>query len=101
MSYTETMLEYVYDQYCLSYNMEDALDFIEDEIDFTREEIKDMIQHTMEVEASIESPTPQLSEQIQKYSVPPVTHLIKLNLQHLRIYKIVVLIRIESYISIS
>ncbi|MDC0960191.1 hypothetical protein OAR37_02030 [Flavobacteriaceae bacterium] len=38
MSYTETMLEYVYDQYCLCYNMEDTLDFIEDEIDFTREE---------------------------------------------------------------
>ena len=35
MSYTETMLEYVYDQYCLSYNMEETLDFIEDEIDFT------------------------------------------------------------------
>jgi len=48
MSYTETMLEYVYDQYCLSYNMEDTLDFIEDEIDFTREEIKDMIQHTID-----------------------------------------------------
>jgi hypothetical protein len=48
MSYTETMLEYVYDQYCLSYNMEDALDFIEDEIDFTREEIKDMIQYTID-----------------------------------------------------
>jgi len=44
MSYTETMLEYVYDQYCLSCNMEDTLDFLEDEIDFTREEIKDMIQ---------------------------------------------------------
>ena len=48
MSYTETMLEYVYDQYCLSFNMEDALDFIEDEIDFTREEIKDMIQYTID-----------------------------------------------------
>ena len=48
MSYTETMLEYVYDQYCLSYNMEETLDFIEDEIDFTREEIKDMIQHTID-----------------------------------------------------
>ena len=48
MSYTETMLEYVYNQYCLSYNMEDALDFIEDEIDFTREEIKDMIQYTID-----------------------------------------------------
>ena len=48
MSYTETMLEYVYDQYCLSYNMKDAIDFIEDEIDFTREEIKDMIQYTID-----------------------------------------------------
>ena len=48
MSYTETMLEYVYDQYCHFYNMEDTLDFIEDEIDFTREEIKDMIQHTID-----------------------------------------------------
>ena len=47
MSYTETMLEYVYDQYCLSCNMEDTLDFLEDEIDFTREEIKDMIQYTI------------------------------------------------------
>jgi hypothetical protein len=28
--------------------MEDALDFIEDEIDFTREEIKDMIQYTID-----------------------------------------------------
>ena len=42
------MLEYVYDQYSLSYNMEDAIDFIEDEIDFTREEIKDMIQYTID-----------------------------------------------------
>ena len=41
MSYTETIMEYVYDQYCLSYNMEETLDFLEDEIDFTREEIKD------------------------------------------------------------
>ena len=47
MSYTETMMEYVYDQYCISYNMESTLDFIEDEIDFSREEIKDMIQHTI------------------------------------------------------
>ena len=46
MSYTETMMEYVYDQYCISYNMESTLD-IEDEIDFSREEIKDMIQHTI------------------------------------------------------
>ena len=49
MGYTETMLEYVYDQYCLSYNMEETLDFIEDDIDFTREEIKDMIQHTIDI----------------------------------------------------
>ena len=48
MSYTETMLEYVYDQYCLSYNMEDTLDFIEDDIDFSREKIKEMIQHTID-----------------------------------------------------
>jgi hypothetical protein len=48
MSYTETILEYVYDQYCLFYNMEDTLDFIEDELDFSREEIKDMIQYTID-----------------------------------------------------
>ena len=48
MSYTETMMEYVYDQYCDSYSMEDTLDFLEDEIDFTREEIKDMIQYTID-----------------------------------------------------
>ena len=46
MSYTESMLEFVYDQYCLSYNI-DTLDLIEDE-DFTREEIKDMIQYTID-----------------------------------------------------
>jgi len=28
MSYTETMLEYVYDQYSLSYNMEDVCNVI-------------------------------------------------------------------------
>ena len=48
MSYTETIMEYVYDQYCLSYNIEETLDFLEDEIDFTRQEIKDMIQHTID-----------------------------------------------------
>ena len=48
MSYTETMLEYVYDKYCLFYNMEDTLDFLEDEIDFTREKIKDMIKHNID-----------------------------------------------------
>ena len=44
MSYTETMIEYVYDQYCLSYNIEETLDFLEDEIDFPRKEIENMIQ---------------------------------------------------------
>ena len=48
MSYTETMMEYVYDQYCISYNMEDTLDFLEDEIDLKREEIKEMIQNTID-----------------------------------------------------
>ena len=48
MSYTEQILKYVYDQYCLSYNMEDTLDIIEDEIDFTREEIQNMIQHVID-----------------------------------------------------
>ena len=48
MSYAETMLEYVYDQYCLSYNMEETLDFLEEEMDFTREEIKDMIQYNID-----------------------------------------------------
>ena len=42
------MMEYVYDQYCDSYSMEDTLDFLEDEIDLPREEIKDMIQHTID-----------------------------------------------------
>ena len=32
MSYTETMMEYIYDQYCLIYNMEETLDFIEDKM---------------------------------------------------------------------
>jgi len=48
MSYTETMMEYVYDQYCIDYNMENTLDFLEDEINFTREEIKEMIQYTID-----------------------------------------------------
>lgn len=48
MSYTKTMLEYVYDQYCISYHLEDTLDFLEHEIDFSRSEIKDMIQHTID-----------------------------------------------------
>lgn len=48
MSYTETIMEYVYDQYCLSYNMEYTLDFIEDEIHFTRDKIKEMIQYKID-----------------------------------------------------
>ena len=32
MSYTETMMEYIYDQYCFIYNMEETLYFIEDKI---------------------------------------------------------------------
>ena len=43
MSYTESILSYVYDQYCLSYNIEDTIDYLEDELDFTREQIKEMI----------------------------------------------------------
>lgn len=43
------VMSYVYKQYCIcSYDMENALDFLEDEIDFTREEIKDMIQYTID-----------------------------------------------------
>lgn len=48
MSYTETMMEYVYEQYCLHDNMKCALDYLEDEIDFSREEIKDMIEYTID-----------------------------------------------------
>jgi len=48
MSYTETLLEYVYEQYCLSYNVENTLDFLEDELNYTRDEIKDMIQHNID-----------------------------------------------------
>ena len=48
MSYTESILSYVYDQYCLSYNIEDTIDYIEDELDFTREQIKEMIQYNIQ-----------------------------------------------------
>lgn len=48
MSYTETMLDYVYYVYCSFYNFEETLDFLEDEIDFSREQIKTMIQHTID-----------------------------------------------------
>lgn len=49
MSYTETMLEYVFDEYCRYYNIKDALDFLEGEVtEFTREEIKDMIHQTVD-----------------------------------------------------
>ena len=44
MSYVETMINYVCDQYRLFGDMEETLDFLEDEIDFTREEIRLMIE---------------------------------------------------------
>jgi len=50
MSYTETMMEYVYDQYANihNYDMESALDWLEDEMDFTREDIQEMIECNIE-----------------------------------------------------
>jgi len=46
MSYTETIMEYVYDQYSNihEHDMESALDWLEDEMDFTREDIREMIE---------------------------------------------------------
>ena len=46
MSYTETIMEYVYDQYSNihEYDMESVLDWLEDEMDFTREDIREMIE---------------------------------------------------------
>lgn len=43
MSYVETMINYVCDQYRLFGDIGETLDFLEDEIDFTRKEIKEMI----------------------------------------------------------
>jgi hypothetical protein len=53
MSYTETIMEYVYDQYSTihNYDMESALDWLEDEMDFTREDIKEMIEYNIEYRA--------------------------------------------------
>lgn len=50
MSYTETIMEYVYDQYSNihKYDMESALNWLEDELDFTREDIKEMIEYNSE-----------------------------------------------------
>tara|TARA_R100000742_G_C4207700_1_gene34947 strand:- start:192 stop:362 length:171 start_codon:yes stop_codon:yes gene_type:complete len=50
MSYTETIMEYVYDQYSNihEYDMESALDWLEDEMDFTREDIREMIECNIE-----------------------------------------------------
>jgi len=45
MSYTETMMEYVYDQYFLFDSLDGALDFLEEQIDLSREEIKEMIEY--------------------------------------------------------
>jgi hypothetical protein len=43
MSYVETMIFYVYSVYQDYGDMEEALDQLEDEIDFNREDIKEMI----------------------------------------------------------
>jgi len=50
MSYTETIMEYVYDQYSNihEHDMESALDWLEDEMDFTREDIREMIECNIE-----------------------------------------------------
>ncbi|MDB4590663.1 hypothetical protein OAB46_00470 [bacterium] len=47
MSYTETLINYVYEQYSLSDSMEDALNYLEDKINFSREEIREMIESTI------------------------------------------------------
>lgn len=46
MIYVETMMEYVYDEYCINYSMDDALVFFIYEIDFKREEIKGSLNYT-------------------------------------------------------
>ncbi len=57
MSYTETIMEYVYDQYSNihEYNMESALNWLEDELDFTREDIKEMIEYNIEYKLNTDS----------------------------------------------
>ena len=47
MSYTETLINYVYEQYSLSDSMEDALNYLEDKINFSREEIRELIESTI------------------------------------------------------
>ena len=49
MSYTETLINYVYEQYSLSDSMEDALNYLEDKINFSREEIREMIELTNQI----------------------------------------------------
>tara|TARA_B100001093_G_C26642906_1_gene934021 strand:- start:189 stop:341 length:153 start_codon:yes stop_codon:yes gene_type:complete len=44
MSYVETMINYVCDQYRLFGDIGETLDFLEDEIDFTRKEIIEIIE---------------------------------------------------------
>jgi hypothetical protein len=57
MSYTETIMEYVYDQYSNihEYDMESALNWLEDELDFTREDIKEMIEYNIEYKLNTDS----------------------------------------------
>lgn len=43
MSYTEIMINYVLEKFNLIGDMEETLDYLEDEINFTREEIREMI----------------------------------------------------------
>ena len=45
MRYTETVMDWVYDQYRLTYSVEETVGFIEDESDLTREEIIEMIEY--------------------------------------------------------
>jgi len=45
MSYTETMMEWAYNQYRLTHSVEETVDRIEDDVDLTREEIIEMIEY--------------------------------------------------------
>lgn len=47
MSYVETIIGYVYEQYCYSYNMEESLNYLEDQIDLSRDEIKKIIEESI------------------------------------------------------
>jgi len=47
MSYVETIIGYVYERYCYSYNMEESLNYLEDQIDLSRDEIKKIIEESI------------------------------------------------------